>query len=42
MNIHVYFIIIKKIGYFGFYKKDDKIGIDDLYIFPQFQNMGNR
>ena len=30
----------KKVGYFRFYKKDDKMEIDDLYIFPQFQNMG--
>lgn len=30
----------KKVGYYYFHHTEEKMEIDDLYVFPQYQNMG--
>lgn len=30
----------KKVGYYYFHHTDGKMEVDDLYVFPQYQNMG--
>lgn len=42
-NIGEYVVIFcenQKAGYYRFYQTDGRMELDDLYIFPQFQNRG--